>query len=72
MDKGCFRRFWDDEPSEERLPNGYTRKDYHDYGFTDYDIEFWGLDQPGAPSPDATGLVIADFFDGNFDGDIDF
>ncbi len=42
MNKGYFQGLWDDEPSEERLPNGYTRKDYYDNGFTDFDIEYWG------------------------------
>ena len=72
MTRRFFRGIWDDEPSKERLPNGYTRKEYHEYGFTDYDIEFWGLDQPGAPDPFSAGWVIADVFDGELDGDIDF
>jgi hypothetical protein len=63
----------DDEPSsEERLPNGYTRKDYYDNGFTDFDIEYWGMDQPGAPDPPMAGWVIWDMLDGELDGEIDF
>ena len=72
MNKGYFQDLWDDEPSEERLPNGYTRKDYYDHGFTDFDIEYWGMDQPGAPEPFAAGWVIWDALDGELDGEIDF
>ena len=56
----------------QNLPNGYNRQDYYDRGYSDTDIEYWGLDQPGAPNPDAAGFVIADMADGDFDGDIDF
>ena len=49
MSNGYFQGLWDDDISEERLPNGYTRKDYYDYGFTDFDLEYWGMDKPGAP-----------------------
>ena len=55
-----------------RLPKGYSRQDYYQYGYTDADIECWGLDQPGAPSPAASGFAIADMMDGDLDGDIDF
>ena len=54
-------------PSEV-LPNGHTRQDFHDAGYSDKDIEFWGLDKPGAPDPISAGYIIADLFDGNFDG----
>ena len=54
------------------LPNGYKRQDYYNQGYTDTDIEYWGLDQPGAPEPEVAGFVIADMMDGDFDGDIDF
>jgi len=54
------------------LPNGYSRQDYYDYGYSDFDIEYWGLDQPGAPEPEVAGFVVADMMDGDFDGDIDF
>jgi hypothetical protein len=64
--------FWDDESSEKRLSNGYTRKDYYEYGFSDFDIEFWGLDQSCAPDPFWAGWVIANMFDGELDGEIDF
>jgi hypothetical protein len=57
---------------ENSLPNGYTRQDYYDYGYSDFDIEYWGLDQPSAPSPETSGLIIADMMDGDLDGDIDF
>ncbi len=53
------------------LPNGYTRKDYYNHGYTDTDIEFWGLDQAGAPEPKVAGFIIADMMDGDL-GDIDF
>ena len=59
-------------PSNERLPNGYTRSDYRNYGMTDFDIEFWGLDQPGAPEPPMAGWMIWDMLDGELDGEIDF
>ncbi len=72
MNKGYFQGLWDDPSSEERLPNGYTRKDYHDYGFSDFDIEFLGMDQPGAPGPSMAGWVIWDALDGELDGEIDF
>lgn len=57
---------------DDTLPNGYSRQDYYQYGYTDADIEYWGLDQPSAPSPAASGFVIADMLDGDIDGDIDF
>ena len=49
------------------LPNGYRRKDYHSYGYSDGDIEYWGLDQPSAPEPLFSGWVIADMMDGEID-----
>ncbi len=63
--------YYHPSPSE-RLPNGYTRSDYHDYGLSDADIDCWGLDQPDAPEPAAAGWAIMDMLDGDFDGDIDF
>jgi hypothetical protein len=57
---------------DKKLPNGFTRQDYYDYGYSDFDIEYWGLDQPSAPSPETSGLIIADMMDGDLDGDIDF
>ncbi len=45
------------------LPNGYQRQDYYAYGINDADIEYWGLDQPGAPEPFAAGIAIADITD---------
>lgn len=54
------------------LPNGYRRKDYHHYGYSDSDIEFLGLDQPSAPDPFFSGWVVADLADGDLDGEIDF
>ena len=58
--------------SQEMFPNGHTREEYYDHGFTDHDIEFWGLDQPGAPGPHAAGFEVMDFMDGEYDGEIDF
>jgi hypothetical protein len=57
---------------DEILPSGYRRSDYHAFGLTDFDIELWGLDQPGAPDPLSSGWVIMDMLDGDFDGNIDF
>jgi hypothetical protein len=51
---------------------GFRQKDYYDYGFTDFDIKCWGLDQPGAPDPFSAGWVIWDALDGELDGEIDF
>lgn len=65
----CFNS--DDDRSEEVLPNGYTRKEYNDMGYSDSDIEFWGLDQTGAPGPEAAGWVLTDLMDGDLDGEID-
>jgi hypothetical protein len=72
MSNRYFQDLWDDVSSDERLPNGYTRKDYYDHGFTDFDIEYWGMDQPGAPEPFAAGWVVWDMLDGELDGEIDF
>ena len=72
MSNDYFQGLWDDETSDERLPNGHSREEYRDFGFTDHDIAFWGLDQPGAPDPFSAGWVIADMFDGELDGEIDF
>ena len=65
-------RFDANSQDENSLPNGYTRQDYYDYGYSDFDIEYWGLDQPGAPRPPASGFVIADIMDDDLDGDVDF
>ena len=54
------------------LPNGYRRDEYHSYGISDFEIEFWELDQPGAPAPGISGWVIMDMLDGDLDGNIDF
>lgn len=54
------------------LPNGHTRQEYSDAGFSAVDIEYWGLNQPGAPDPLAAGFVSMDMMDGNFEGEIDF
>jgi hypothetical protein len=53
------------------LPNGYSRQDYYDQGYTDSDIECWGMDQPGAPDPYMGGFAIADMADGKLDGKFD-
>ena len=72
MSRKIFRGFIRDEPTVDQFPNGYTREDYHRHGFTDFDIEYWGLDQPGAPEPTMAGWVIWDMADGDFDGEIEF
>lgn len=59
-----------DHPNNNTLPNGYTRQDYHAQGFSDADIACWGLDQPAAPNPEASGLVVLDMIDGKLDGHI--
>ena len=58
--------------TQKTFPNGYTRQDYYKYGYSDFDIDYWGLDQPSAPSPAASGLEIADMMDGDLDGHIDW
>jgi hypothetical protein len=72
MNNGNLRLFCNEPSPDERLPNGYTRKDFYEYGFTDFDIEYWGMDQPGAPGPSKAGWVIWDALDGELDGEIDF
>ena len=62
--------FYGNNP-DEVLPNGWRRKDYYEYGLTDNDLEFWGLDLPGAPEPALSGIVIMDVADGDFNGSID-
>jgi len=60
--------------SSDLLPNGYSRHDYHQYGAIDSDVEFWGLDQPGAPPPHTAGWVamdLLDHIDADGDGFID-
>ena len=56
---------------DEVLPNGWRRKDYYEYGLTDNDLEFWGLDLPGPPEPALSGIVLMDLADGDFNGEID-
>ena len=51
------------ESSDNLLPSGHRRGEYHRYGATDGDIEFWGLDQLGAPPPDVAGWVVMDLLD---------
>jgi hypothetical protein len=50
---------------DHQLPNGHTRQEYYKMGFSDMDIDFWGLDQPGAPSPQAAGFAIMDLLGGD-------
>ncbi len=57
------------DANNEPLPSGHTRREYYDAGFSEMDIEYWGLDQPGAPDPLAAGFLIMDVLDGDFDGD---
>ena len=64
--------FGTDNFGEDVLPNGYSRKDYYAKGFSDMDIEYRGLDQPGAPPPHVAGFEILDAMDGDYDGEIDF
>jgi hypothetical protein len=52
-----------DDPDDEILPGGYTRGEYKAYGATDGDIEYWGLDQPGAPDPPSAGWVVWEMAD---------
>ena len=61
----------DQNKGEEILENGYRRQEYYDYGYTDTDIELWGMDEPGAPDPFFGGFVIADMADGKLDGNFD-
>lgn len=64
----------EDEYDDESiiLPNGYSKLNYFDVGFSEEDIECWGLDQPDAPSPFEIGFVLGDMFDGEIDGEIRF
>jgi len=48
---------------EEPLPSGHRRSEYHAYGYTDDHIDLWGLDRPGAPSPDAVWRAVMDLLD---------
>ena len=57
------------DDGSDPLPNGHNRQEYYDLGFSDTDIEYWGLDQPGAPDPLAAGFLIMDMLDGDWDGD---
>ena len=59
---------------DDLLPSGYRRSEYREYGATDDDIQFWGLDQPGAPPPSAAGWAawdVMDAMDADGDGFID-
>ena len=60
-----------DDRADEELPNGHTRGEYHERGFSDEAIDDFGLNQPGAPGPNVAGWEIADFMDGDYDGEID-
>ena len=57
---------------DQVLPNGRRRKDYHSNGYSDSDIEYWGLDRPSASEPLFSGWVIADMIDSDLDGEINF
>ena len=46
-------KYSSDNQGEDFLPNGRKRQEYYDAGLSDTDIEYWGLDQPGAPEPQA-------------------
>lgn len=71
MNRNSIHPF-DEDRSNEVLPNGYTRGEYYEQGFSDYDIEFWNLDQYGAPSPQAAGWILMDLMGGDLDGDLGF
>ena len=62
----------EEDRAEEVHPNGYTRGEYYKQGYSDFDIEFWNLNQTGAPSPHAAGWVLTDLMEDDFDGDIEF
>ena len=49
-----------DDGNDELLLSGYRRSEYHKYGATDEDIDFWGLDQPGAPAPEERRWAVWD------------
>ena len=51
------------EQDDDLLPSGYRRSECHRCGATDGEIEFWGLDQPGAPPPEAAGAAVWDLLD---------
>ena len=60
---------------DQRLPNGHIRQEYYEIGFSDMDIDFWGLDKHGAPSPQVASFVFLDMMaeeDGDGDGELDF
>lgn len=48
---------------DEVFPNGHTRQDYLNKGFTNNDIATWGLDQNAAPDPDVAWMMILDSLD---------
>ncbi len=48
---------------DDLLPSGYRRSEYHDHGAIDDDVEYWGLDQPGAPAPEDAGIAVWDVLD---------
>ena len=68
FDNRALSRVSDDD---DLLPSGYRRSDYYDYGATDDIIEYWGLDQPGAPAPQDAGIAVWDVLDPDYDGDFD-
>lgn len=49
--------------AEEILPNGFSRGEYYKQGYSDFDIEVWGLDQLSAPSSEAAGWMLMDLMD---------
>jgi len=62
----------EDDRASEVLPNDYRRRKYYQQGYSDFDIEFWSLDQSGAPSPEAAGWVLMDLMDDDLGGEIEF
>ena len=45
-------------PHGHRLPNSFTREDYHRAGVSDYMIDSLGLGEPGSPPPQNVGTAV--------------
>lgn len=56
----------------ELLDSGYSREDYYAMGFSDDEIEGFGLDQPGAPPPEIAPFAIDDLMRRDDPWDDDF
>jgi hypothetical protein len=55
------------QAKKDILPNGFSRQDYYDHGADDSAIDYFGLDEPGAPEPGIAGIVLMDLFEGDDD-----